>query len=242
MSTWTSDIGRAALFGAALLLGGCGGIGALGPSGTPPQRSVAVTSDAVVVTGPPGFCIDPTATRDRTVTAFVLLGNCAVISNRRSAGQPSVHAVLTASVSDADPDQSLRDSIPELDRFFRSAEGRGLLSQSAEAESVQILDSFHQGDVFFLHASDTSAGGIDDVTDEYWRSYLDVGERIVTLSVLGLQDDPISSDDGLATLREFTTAVGGANAGAGQTAVPVVPPPVNGTLWNVGLFRRIMGR
>lgn len=245
MSTWTSELRRAALFGAALFLAGCGGAGPWtgGGSATPAQTRVAVTTDAVVVTGPAGFCVDPQATRDRGDTAFVLLGNCAAITNSRRAGQPEQPALLTASISEPSDAGSLRESIPGLDEFFRSDQGRQLLSRNQDPASVEILDSFHQGDVFFLHARDTSEGVIDGVGDEYWRAYMDVGTRIATLSVLGLQDQPISDQGSLATLRAFVGAVDGANSGAAATPVvaPVAVPPrqQSGALWNIGLFRRI---
>jgi len=242
MSTWTSR----ALLAGVLLVAGCGG---LGPVGTPPVRQVAVTQGQVLVTGPEGFCIDTESTRDSGATAFVLLGNCAVITNRRSAGQPAVPAVLTASISEADPDQTLRDAIPELDTFFGSEEGRALLSRAGEAETVELLDSFHQGDVFYLRARDSSASEIQDVSSDYWRSYLDIGDRIATLTVLGREDEPIDTEQSLATLRAFTQAVQAANpAGGGPgvvqpapAAAPAARPANAGGLWNVGFFRRIMG-
>jgi len=253
MSIWTSRANRAALLLTALVTA-CGGIGPLRPQGPPPMRQIAVTSDQIIITGPQGFCIDPGSTDDRADTAFVLLGNCAVISNRRNEAQPQVQAVLTASVSEAGLGTTLRESIPEMDRFFRSEEGRQLLSRGGDADSVEILDSFFQGDVYFLHARDTSAGEIEAVTETYWRSYLDAGPRIATLTVLETEAPPVGSEESLATLQEFTNAVIAANADAAQAPLAALPPasPIvqpaaapragNGTLWNVGLFRRIMGR
>lgn len=237
---------RGLLFG-VLLLAGCGGIGPIG--GPPPMREVAVTRDRVTITGPDGFCVDPDSTRDSEATAFVLMGNCAVISNRRSAGEPSVPAVLTASVSEADPAQTLQASIPRLNAFFSSDEGRALLSRAGDAETVEVLDSFHQGDVYYLRARDSSTSDIQNVSSDYWRSYLDIGDRIATLTVLAREDDPLSPEAALATLRQFTQAVVDANP-EGQTAAVPIPAPVaeprrtpatGGALWNVGLFRRIMG-
>ena len=244
MSTWTSR----ALVLSLVLIAACGRLG-VGSSGTPPVRAVSVTTDMVTVTGPEGFCVDPDSTRDSGETAFVLMGNCAVISDRRSAGQPDVQAILTASLSEADASQTLRDAIPDLSAFFASEEGRQLLSRAGEADTVEVLDSFHQGDVFFLRARDSSASEIQNVSADYWRSYLDVGERIATLTVLGREDSPVPSDTGLQTLRAYTQAVQSANA---DGSVPAPPAPVvaapapapaqaSGTLWNVGLFRRIMG-
>ena len=239
MPTWTF---RGLVFG-ALLLAGCGGIGPIG--GPPPVREVAVTRDAVTISGPSGFCVDPDSLRDNEATAFVLMGNCAVISNRRSAGEPSVPAVLTASISEADTAQNLRDSIPRLDGFFNSDEGRALLSRAGEAETVDVLDSFHQGDIYYLRARDGSANDIQNVASDYWRSYLDIGDRIATLTVLAREDEPISPEEGLATLRQFTQAVVAANPEDGTAAPPAAQPAPasgrDGTLWNIGLFRRIMG-
>jgi hypothetical protein len=256
MSIWTSRANTAALMLTALVTA-CGGVGPLRnlrSQGPPPMRQIAVTSDQIIVTGPQGFCVDPTSTDDRVDTAFVLMGNCAVISNRRNEAQPQVQAVLTASVSEADLGTTLRESIPEMDRFFQSEDGRQLLSRAGDADSVEILDSFFQGDVYFLHARDTSASEIADVTEVYWRSYLDVGPRIATLTVLETEATAIGAEDSLATLQDFTNAVIAANTGADQPPLAALPPAArvvqpaappqtsDGTLWNVGLFRRIMTR
>ncbi|PIV73531.1 MAG: hypothetical protein COW55_12515 [Rhodobacteraceae bacterium CG17_big_fil_post_rev_8_21_14_2_50_65_11] len=234
------------LFG-VLLLAGCGGIGPIG--GPPPMREVAVTRDRVTITGPAGFCVDPDSTRDSEATAFVLMGNCAVISNRRSAGEPSVPAVLTASISEADPAQTLQGSIPRLNAFFNSDEGRALLSRTGDADTVEVLDSFHQGDIYYLRARDSSASDIQNVSSDYWRSYLDIGDRIATLTVLAREDEHLPAEAALATLRQFTQAVVDANSEGEAAAAPVTAPAVEprrtpatgGALWNVGLFRRIMG-
>ena len=82
-----------------------------------------------------------------------------------------------------------------------------------------MLDSFHQGDIYYLRARDSSASDIQNVASDYWRSYLDIGDRIATLTVLAREDEPISPEEGLATLRQFTQAVVAANP-EGGTAPP----------------------
>ncbi|QBY02096.1 hypothetical protein E2K80_16260 [Rhodophyticola sp. CCM32] len=251
MSIWTS---KPYLLAGALALSGCGGLGPyIGETTSPAPGQVAVTSDRVVVTGPDGFCVDPTATRDSGVTAFVLMGNCAAISNSRRAPQPIMPAVLTASISEPSDGGSLRDSIPELDAFFRSDEGLGLLSRSQDPATVTILDSFHQGDIYFLHARDSSEGSVEGVGADYWRAYMDVDARIATLSVLAPDGQEMSEEASLTTLRNFASAITAANSGDGTfVADPIapLPPPMpvttprpqpSGALWNVGLFRRILG-
>jgi hypothetical protein len=212
---------------------------------------VTVTSDRIVVTGPDGFCVDPTATRDTGDTGFAVLGNCAAIANSRRVLQPESPAVLTAAISAPSDRGSLVDSLGELDTFFRSDEGLTLLSRAGEPDTVTILETLIVGDAFFLHASDSSAGAIEGVQPDYWRAYLDVGPRIATLSVLALEDRALDRGRSLEILEDFVGAVQTANAGPSQEpAAPRVapaqvspqnPPAPAGPLWNVGLFRRIFG-
>jgi hypothetical protein len=251
MSTPISDLTlRAALAAACLFLSACGGgVGLWRPAEAP--ASVSVTADRIVVTGPEGFCVDPTATRDTGDTGFALLGNCAAIANSRRALQPQSPALLTAAISAPSRGGRLADSLPELDSFFRSPEGLALLSRGGDPASVRILETATVGDVFLLHASDTSAAAVEGVQPDYWRAYMDVGPRIATLSVLALEDRALDREQSLAVLRSFVAAVQAANTGMPRPAAasPVAPAQVSprnlpleaDPLWNVGLFRRIFG-
>lgn len=256
MSTLTSRTLRWSVLGAACLtLAACGGgrFGGIGGGAREPAPvQVSVTAGSVVVVGPDGYCVDPTATHEQGDTAFVLLGNCAAISNSRTAGQPQTPAVLTAAISAPSDGGSLADSVTELDGFFRSEAGLALLSRSGEAGTVTILDTAVEGELFFLHAQDISENAIEGVQPEYWRAYLDVGNRIATLSVLTLEDRTLSEAESLVTLRAFANAVRNANLGlpvATDVAPAAVPaqsrpetlPLGQPRLFNVGLFRRILG-
>lgn len=227
---------------AALVLSGC--IGGGGGTGGAPAEAV-VTSDMIVVTGPRGFCVDETATRAEGDTAFVLLGNCAAISASRRADQPEVPVVLTAAISEASDAGSIAESIAELDAYFRSEAGRTVLSRSQDAETVTLIETITEPDMFLLHASDTSAGAMEGVGDDYWRAYLDIGARIATLSVFALEDRGVTAEDGLGALRAFAATMRQANAEPVPGAVAAAPAPSaetaapRGGLFNVGLFRRI---
>jgi len=238
-----------AVAAALLCLGLSACVGGVGGGGA--AREVAVTSDRVTVTGPDGYCIDPTATRDGGDTGFALLGNCAVLAASRFAAQPTVPAVLTAAVSAPGDAGEISGNLSALDAFFRSDEGLRLLSRSQDGSTVTILDTAIEGDVFLLHARDTSAGVIDAVSDTYWRAYMDIGRRIATLTVLARADRPISEAQSLSTLRQFVGAMRAANAdiSADPAATPQDPvaaspasaPNSNQGLWNFNPFRRILG-
>jgi hypothetical protein len=240
MSTPTSDRTRpAGALLATALLAGC--IGGGGTGGAPTE--IAVTSDAIVVTGPRGFCVDETATRAEGDTAFVLLGNCAAISNSRRADQPSVPVVLTAAISEASDEGSISESIADLDAYFRSDPGRQVLSRTQDAASVTVIETRAETGMFLLHAEDTSAGAMEGTADDYWRAYLDIGPRIATLSVFALEDRGVTAEESLAALRAFALTVLQANPdpGGGTAIAAAVPPPApaRGGLPGIGLFRRI---
>lgn len=214
-------------------------------------RQAVVTSDAVVVTGPQGFCVDDSATRAENDTAFVLLGNCAAISNSRRAAQPEVPVVLTAAISEASDGGSISESLADLDTFFRSDEGRALLSRSQTPESVEVLETYVEADQFLIHASDSSTGAMEGVADDYWRAYFDLDARIATLSVFALEGETVTREDSLAALQTFAQTMRAANAARSPVADsatnlddPVsadtqTTPNTGGGLFNVGLFRRV---
>jgi len=202
MSTWTS---RALLAATVLAVAGCGGAA---------PRAVAVTADRITVSGPEGFCVDPASARDSDDTAFVLLGSCAAIGRSRRAAEPVVPAFLTVAISAPGDPGRIAANLDGMHAFFRSAEGRRLLSRNADADSVAILDTGSDGDVFVLHARDTGAGAIDGVQLEHWRAYMDMRDRIATLSVLGLEGHGMADAQGRSILRAFVRSMRSANSGA----------------------------
>lgn len=226
----------ALLLGPLALLAACVSLG--GSDDAP--RAVQVTTGAVTITGPQGFCVDPTATQDAGDTAFVLLGNCAAISGRARAPQPDVGAVLTAAVSAPSDGASLTANLDALDAFFRSEQGRALLSRTNDASTVQILDTRRQSGMFLLHARDTSAGDMVGVAQDYWRAYMDIGPRLATLSVLALADANVSDDAALETLMRFATAVQGANPTPGAADLPQGANEAPRSPFRIGLFQRIL--
>ena len=259
MSSWIFDPRRIKTILALLVVTGlaaCGGRGlgtiAAKPS---PTSTIQVAGKSLVIAGPPGFCMDKTASQIDFDTAFVLLGNCAVVAPGTNSGQPKIKALLTASVSGAGGGISgITNSAKDMDRFFRSETGRTALSRVSDPGTVTILDSFENDGAYYLRATDTSPGIVPDASDEYWRAYFDLNGQLVSLSAIGFNDKPLSAATGLDTVRDFTGAMRRGNGVAPlvvdepvQTTVqPTVQPtirrpPPKGGLRGIGILRRLFG-
>lgn len=240
MFTWIcKTIGAGAL---ALALTGCVTI-PLGDGGA--AGTASLTAGNIQIIGPRGFCLDPSATRDTGAAAFAIFGNCAALNDSRFSRQPATPAVLTAAVSEPSSSGGIADTLSSLSEFFGSSDGRQVLSRTGDPDTVNVLQSFVAGDVFFLRASDNSPGVAPGVQDTYWRAYFDIGPRIVTLSVLALDGEAVDEAAQLSILEQFVSDTRAANAGGGVVA----PEPDaqaetasnGGGVFNSGFFRRIVG-
>lgn len=270
MCTWTSKVWAVvAISTLAACGGGGGGTGltslvsrAAGPEA---QSSVAVAADQVVIAGPSGFCVDPDSSQTSAAVPFVMLGNCATISGNSRATQPDVKAVLTASVGPPDSGGAIAGASAEMDRYFRSDEGRRTLSRDGDAATVQVLDSFEEAGIFYLRSSDTSAAPFPDVSEDQWRAYMEVNGRLVSAAVLGFKDAPMEAGRERALIQDFAREIRVKSIeGAAATPVAAIPaavaptpaaapeptrapsgdtaaPSGTGGLRGIGLFRRLLG-
>lgn len=238
---------------------GSGGGGTTASRGVPAQEKIAVSQNAVVIAGPRGFCVDPSGTQANSSTPFVMLGNCATISGRENAPQPTARAVLTATVAEPDPTLQVAGAGAELQAFFQSEAGRAALARDGDPGKVQVHDSFEEDGIFYIRATDSGNGPVANLSKDQWRAYMDVNNRLVSASVLHFENSPLPAEQGLEVLRVFTSRIQQESPADGQTAViappvtqPVQAPPVapraaparepsKAPLSGVGLFRRILG-
>lgn len=178
----------------------------------PAPEKIRVSGKDVVIAGPHGFCIDPTETRDSANSAFVLLGSCAAISNASHQPNPDIPAILMATVSRKSESAPIASSMASLTKFFESKTGRAALSRDGKAETVELIETLGKDGVFYIHARDSSTDTLTGAGDEYWRALFDVKGRIVSVSVVGLEDYPISTAAGFETLGEFANRIQRENA------------------------------
>jgi hypothetical protein len=205
---------RTALPAFALALAGCGV--AIPVTRNAPE-AIAVAERSVVVAGPPGYCVDQTATRDRPGGAFVLLGSCASIARDASRPHPVRPGVLTVTVSeDTMSTAETGVLLDALRGYFRTEDGRAALSRSGRPDQVEVLETRIDDGALYLHARDAS-GPARGMADDYWRALMRVNERLVTLSVNAYSTAPLSDRAGLSTLDDFASRIRAANPGMGAS-------------------------
>ena len=176
----------------ALLIGGC----AEGFNVTRNAPSSIQLPNGTVVAAARGWCVDTSTSRARGDTAVVVLGSCAALASNALAPRPDVPGVVTVSV---ESEAGVSPSPKELETFFVSDAGRAALAHDGRAESVDILETRREDDLFILQAEDQSAlPGASPVT---WRALFDLEGRFVSVSLYGLSDRPIGRSEGLQTLE-----------------------------------------
>ncbi|MFT4715767.1 MAG: hypothetical protein ACI861_001056 [Paracoccaceae bacterium] len=219
-----------------------------------PKNSIEVSGQTLNVKGPPGFCIDRETSQFSPDLAFVLLGNCRVVSPSAFAASPKVKALLTASISGTNNGASISGSLESIDNFFRSETGRTALSRDADPATVDVLETFQQDQTFFIRATDRSEGVVPDAAQDYWRAYFDVNDQIVSVSVIGFQTDPITPEIGLSTVREFAGLIKSQNGiptepiqtAAVEEQIAAEPPKkkkrvtAGNAFWTLGLLRKLI--
>lgn len=203
MCTWIS---RTAVGAALLALAACApGLG-VGVTRAAPE-SISVAGQSVVVAGPPGYCIDRTASGDRGSGAFVLLGSCAALAGDASKPHPADPGVLTVSVTaDRVTAAEVEPLLAGLRDFFLTEEGRAALSRDGRPETVEILEARIEDGALLVHSRDT-ASRARGMAEESWRALLGIRGRLVTLSVNAPSARPLSPDAGYDTLAAFTLRV-----------------------------------
>ncbi|RMD48866.1 MAG: hypothetical protein D6832_03010 [Alphaproteobacteria bacterium] len=248
MSIWISSgrfaprraIGLALALALATGAGGCSRFAtraALTPSSPAVETRTALNlaDRNVVLAGPAGFCVDESASRTDTDPAFVLFASCAALAGDARAPQPEDRALLTASVATAGDGMAgaVSRTSADLDRYFRSEAGRAALARDGDPAKVRVLASYSREGVFYLRARDTGQAEIPGTAPDYWRAYFDVGNQIVSLSVLEPRDKPLGPERSLTLLGRFIDAVRARNhldpvtpyevAEAGTAAAPASP-------------------
>lgn len=203
MNTWIS---KGFALTAILGLAACG----TGLSITRNAPEAVRLPSGLVVKGSRGWCVDPGTLRTGEDASVVVFGSCAAIARNALLPRPAVPGIITVSVDNSNSGTASADI---LDAFFATAQGRAALARDGRAESIRILETRQADDALFLHAVDRS-GLPAEVAEDYWRAIFDLGGRFVTVSLVGLSNDPIDRAAGLRTLEAQVDRLRAANPDA----------------------------
>lgn len=189
------------------LLGGC-----LTVAGRAPVTRVDIVPGELALGAPGGYCVDHSRNQRGQDSVFVLLASCAAISGDPAQPRPVFPAILTATVDlqpiSAESFAQIREALPE---YFARADIRATLSRDGTAQSIELLTAEQTGDMFILHARDSSQDASPALAEDLWRAlYLERG-YLVSVTLLALSDRPISDQAARRTLAEFVSATRRAN-------------------------------
>lgn len=158
--------------------------------------SVSVTDADVVVAGPPGFCVDPDASKSQADSAFVLLASCAAISNQPLMPQPDLPVVLTASIATGPA-----PTPQALDTYFHSAAGVAHLREQGPVEKMKTTV---EKDVFFVYVTGPKG--------DRWRGIIPLDpDVIVTVALRPTAQTPIPQEARFRALDDFAQRIVRAN-------------------------------
>ena len=167
------------------------------------ENQIVVTSAAVRLTAPRGFCVDPQSTKNGSGDAFVTFGNCAVIAGKSDLEQPFFAGIATVSVAVDQAPEPQEFQAENIKAFFQSESGRRALSRTGNAATVKIEDSFVEDGGVYLLVSDSSPPAISGASESFWRCYSAIGNAVVATSVFSFEKNSETRDAGLGTLRGF---------------------------------------
>ncbi len=177
----------------------------------PAPRALQLLNGGIVIQGPTGYCFDMTVLRSEVTNAFVVLGSCAALEGKGQQGRQS--ALLTATVTTpAEQAAPLAQNFPAMAAFLQSEPGRASISRAGDARSVRVVSVSASDEVLFVRAADAAAAVWGQpVEQDYWRAIFEVNGRYVTLTVLGLKDQPQGAAEKRRLLEAFVRSVRKAN-------------------------------
>lgn len=182
-------------------------IGAPADSTSEGIRTLSLLGGDVRVRGPEGYCIDQGASNARR--GFAVLVGCALISEDAEI-MPSLDGMITVQFGDAET-ASVTGNQEAFAAFLKSDAGRGLLAGGGDLATVETVSTVMSGDGVLARFEDTSGPAFVGTTGPRWRGFLDVQDRLVTVSVLSFERDPLSRAQGERLLVVALTELIAAN-------------------------------
>lgn len=181
-----------------------------------PSRSIALGQGDIIATSPAGYCVDDVSSRPDG--DFAILAPCATLGADTAA--PSLIGFATVQVGPADSGNVAEDELALRD-YLITEDGARLLSQTGDAEAVDILSTQAFDSQVMIHFTDAGPPPVAGLQGEEWRAFTNINGRLVTIGVRGLAVSPLREGPG-ATLLKLVLAGVQATVTAEQGTLPDV--------------------
>ena len=191
---------RIVLAGATLALAGCSGL---------PAAQLAMFDGDVVTVGPNGYCADAVASRPDK--GFAIFAPCATLG--ASSAPTALSAITTVQVGDSG--SAIVHGDPAGFAAVLSGDtGPKILARGSDATTVTINMVIQDGARVSVYFTEDAAAAIEGMQNAEWRSFFDLDDRLVTVSVRGIDAAPLSERDGVVLLDQAIAALIVANTSA----------------------------
>ncbi|MEJ6708573.1 MAG: hypothetical protein QNK92_07210 [Amylibacter sp.] len=152
-------------------------------------KVVNVNGTAVTLGRTLGYCFNERQSKITTTGAFVVLAPCDPLDEGSTA-----KGMILVNVLDEDGITAATKS-RDLEAYFQSKKGRAALSRRGNADKVTVLGTMEDNGIYYVHTRDGDGPVIPDTTDDQWRVFFVVADRLVSVSVVNFVDDQMT--DGL---------------------------------------------
>jgi hypothetical protein len=162
---------------------------------------VTVAGQKVKLGTAAGYCINEKQSRFSASGASILMASCKPDSKTSTAKGLVLVNVLA--------DKGIKEAVQghDLEEYFQSSAGRAALSRKGNADQVNVLGTMEENGIYYVHSKDSGGPLIPDTTDEQWRVFFVVAERLISVSIINFVDSRMPDGIVFAQLDEIAQRI-----------------------------------
>lgn len=172
---------------------------------------VSAKGRQVAIVPADGFCLAEESIETSGRSAFLLIGDCALDAVKSGStgargelqlprGIPGFITVSVSGSSGVPVDGSKDRTLSNLGAFFETPEGRRLLGRGGDGRKVSVVESRRTEDGLFVLVDDRDRQPVPLLSSRFWRSFVQLNDRLAVVTMSGFRDRPLSEDDMLEHL------------------------------------------
>lgn len=170
-------------------------------------RTLSLSDSEIVVQAPDGYCIDLATSRPSD--GFAAMAGCALVSS--DTVMPSKDAWITVQTG-APGTAAVSGNEATLRSLLSTASGVALLSARGKPTDITVRSLMSRDRAVIVRFSDSATAPFPGLANDEWRAFLDLRDRLVTVTVRGFARSPLQPDDGLALLEQAVYSLNSVNS------------------------------